>query len=66
MKLPTKKYDEFFKSPVGTLVIFVILFYLITFAVYYFYSPGPEERKQAAAELANRTQSQQIQDAVNK
>ena len=49
----------------GSLVVFVILFYVITFAVYYFYSPGPEERKQAAAELANRAQSQQIQDAVN-
>ena len=65
MKLPTKKFEEFFKSPVGTLVVFVILFYVITFAVYYFYSPGPEERKQAAAELANRAQSQQIQDVVN-
>lgn len=65
MKLPTKNIEEFFKSPVGTLVVFVILFYVMTFAVYYFYSPGPEERKQAAAELANRTQSQQIQDVVN-
>ncbi len=55
---------DFLKSPLGTMVVFVVVFYLITFAVYYFYSPGPEERRQAEMEIQNRLASQQIQDAV--
>jgi len=61
MKHPKQNLQEFFKSPLGTVVIFIVLFYIITFAVYYFYSPGPEERKQAENEIQNRLQSQQIQ-----
>lgn len=56
---------DFLKSPLGTMVVFVVVFYLITFAVYYFYSPGPEERRQAEMEIQNRLASQQIQDVVN-
>lgn len=29
-------------------LVFVVVFYAMTFAVYYFYSPGPEERNQTA------------------
>lgn len=38
------------ESPVGTVLVFVLLFYIITFAVYYFYSPGPGERMQAVTQ----------------
>lgn len=65
MKQPKQNLSEFLKSPFGTVLVFVVLFYIITFAVYFFYSPGPEERKQASMELQNRTASQQIQDVVN-
>lgn len=65
MKQPKQNFTDFFKSPLGTVIVFVVLFYLITFAVYYFYSPGPEERRQAEAELQNRMASQQIRDAVS-
>lgn len=64
MKHPTKNFQEFIKTPLGTVLVFVILFYIITFAVYYFYSPGPEERRQAELDIQNRMQSQQISDTV--
>jgi hypothetical protein len=64
MKQPKQNFMDFLKSPLGTMVVFVVVFYLITFAVYYFYSPGPEERRQAEMEIQNRLASQQIQDAV--
>lgn len=47
------------RTPLGTVLVFVVLFYIITFAVYYFYSPGPEERRQAEIELQNRGMNQQ-------
>lgn len=65
MKHPKQNFLEFLKTPLGTVLVFILLFYIVTFAVYYFYSPGPEERKQAEAELQNRMASQQIQDVVN-
>ena len=64
MKQPKQNFTSFLKTPLGTMVVFVIVFYLITFAVYYFYSPGPEERRQAEMEIQNRMASQQIQDVV--
>lgn len=42
-----KAPKHFFESPLGMVLIFVVVFYAMTFAVYYFYSPGPEERNQA-------------------
>jgi hypothetical protein len=42
-----KTPKNFFESPLGLVLIFVVVFYAMTFAVYYFYSPGPEERNQA-------------------
>ena len=65
MKQPKQNFPEFLKTPLGTLLVFVVLFYVVTFAVYYFYSPGPEERRQAEMEIQNRGYSQQLQDVVN-
>jgi hypothetical protein len=44
-----QKFAQFLKTPVGILLLFAVIFYAITFAVYYFYSPGPEERAQMQA-----------------
>ena len=60
MKQPTPNFPQFFKSPLGTVLVFLVLFYVITFAVYYFYSPGPEERRQA--ELANQQAGNNFSD----
>jgi hypothetical protein len=40
-----QKLGAFIKTPLGTILLFIALFYLMTFLVYYFYSPGPEERR---------------------
>jgi len=40
-----KKMRAFASKPVGMVALFVLLFYAMTFLVYYFYSPGPEERR---------------------
>lgn len=56
---------DFVSSPAGMVICFIVLFYALTFSVYYFYSPGPEERKQAElqkqreAELPHITQAEQ-------
>lgn len=34
-------------TPIGLFILFVLIFYVMTFTVYWFYSPGPEERRQA-------------------
>jgi flagellar biosynthesis/type III secretory pathway M-ring protein FliF/YscJ len=47
MKKTQQKVFDFFKTPAGVVVVFVVIFYVMTFLVYYFYSPGPEERRQA-------------------
>lgn len=59
MKHPKQNFTQFIKTPLGTVLVFVVLFYIITFAVYSFYSPGPEERRQAEIEIQNRGASQQ-------
>jgi flagellar biosynthesis/type III secretory pathway M-ring protein FliF/YscJ len=59
MKESKQNFVEFLKTPLGTIIIFIVLFYGITFAVYYFYSPGPEERKQAELEAQSRLSSMQ-------
>lgn len=43
-----QKIAKFIKTPLGTVLLFVLIFYVMTFLVYYFYSPGPEERLQAS------------------
>lgn len=45
-----KKLQDFFATKWGVAVAFLVLFYLMTFAVYYFYSPGPKERMKLAGE----------------
>jgi len=65
MEQPKRNFFHFLKSPLGTVLVFLVLFYAITFGVYYFYSPGPEERKQAEQEIQNRMLSQQIQTIMN-
>jgi hypothetical protein len=47
MKGAIGKTRQFMTTPVGIVILFVLIFYVMTFAVYWFYSPGPEERKQA-------------------
>lgn len=47
MKKFSHQIRAFFSTPVGVVVLFVVIFYAMTFGVYYFYSPGPEERRQA-------------------
>ncbi len=65
MKQPKQNFQDFLKSPLGTVLVFIVLFYIITFAVYYFYSPGPEERNQGQQQLQNLTASQQIQNVMS-
>ena len=36
----------------GIVILFVIIFYVMTFSIYWFYSPGPQERSQAQVETA--------------
>lgn len=43
-----KAPKKIWESPLAMVLVFVVAFYAMTFAVYYFYSPGPEERKQSA------------------
>jgi hypothetical protein len=59
MKQPKQNFQEFLKSPLGTVLVFIVLFYIITFAVYWFYSPGPEENREAMRQIQTTTQSQQ-------
>jgi hypothetical protein len=47
MKKFGRQLSAFFSTPFGVVVVFVVVFYAMTFGVYYFYSPGPEERRQA-------------------
>ncbi len=54
MKSLQKKLSGFLHTMPGMVVIFVVLFYALTYSVYYFYSPGPEERRQAALEEQQR------------
>jgi hypothetical protein len=35
---------KFLATNWGAVVVFIVLIYLMTFMVYYFYSPGPQER----------------------
>jgi|GEM_PF-6252627 len=39
-----------FQTLWGKIIIIIAVFYAITFLVYYFYSPGPEERRTANEE----------------
>jgi hypothetical protein len=55
MKDLTQKISGFVRTPIGTVLLFILIFYVMTFLVYYFYSPGPEERLQA--EKTTTTQS---------
>lgn len=41
---------KFLATKTGMVVAFVTAVYLLTFCVYYFYSPGPEERNPAKNE----------------
>ncbi len=50
MKNLKKKLRGFLQTMPGMAAIFVVLLYVLTYGVYYFYSPGPEERKQSALE----------------
>ena len=45
-----KKVIAFFSTTWGMVVLFIVIFYAMTFLVYYFYSPGPEERRMAELE----------------
>jgi len=47
MKMDVQKFKHFLATPAGIVILFVLVFYILTFAVYWFYSPGPEERRQA-------------------
>lgn len=49
MKKFGQQLRSFFSTPFGIVVLFVIIFYVMTFGVYYFYGPGPEERRQAGS-----------------
>lgn len=51
------KLKDFLHSRIGMVLVFVIVFYVVTFAVYYFYSPGPEERRQAELKKTAETVS---------
>jgi heme/copper-type cytochrome/quinol oxidase subunit 2 len=45
-----KQITAFFSTTWGMVILFVVIFYSMTFLVYYFYSPGPEERRMAEIE----------------
>ena len=51
-----KSPKKIWKSPLLVVLVFVVLFYAMTFIVYYFYGPGPEERNQAVMD-AQRQQA---------
>lgn len=59
MKETKQNSVEFFKSPLGTVLTFIVLFYTITFVVYYFYGPGPDERRQAELDAQSRLSTMQ-------
>ena len=63
MKKAKQTFEGFMTSPAGMIVAFIVLFYAITFLVYYFYSPGPEERRQAELEKTSAA-SRQIHDIM--
>ncbi|MFO0780779.1 MAG: hypothetical protein U0519_02725 [Candidatus Gracilibacteria bacterium] len=65
MKQPKQNFLDFLRSPFGTILIVVVFFYAVTFAVYYFYSPGPEERRQAEREIQNRLMTQELQSVLS-
>ena len=47
MKMTIQKFKHFIATPAGIVILFVLVFYVLTFSVYWFYGPGPEERRQA-------------------
>ncbi len=48
MKPSLRSIEKFLLSPFGLVMTFLAIFFAITFLVYYFYSPGPQEREQTA------------------
>jgi|GEM_PF-5951782 len=50
MKDAIGKIRQFMATPLGIVILFVLIFYVMTFSIYWFYSPGPEERRQAEAD----------------
>ena len=51
-------FKDFLQTPLGMIVVFMVVFYAVTFGVYYFYSPGPEERRMAREEKVKSATSQ--------
>lgn len=39
-----------FGKIVGAVIVFIVVFYVLTFLVYYFYGPGPEDQRVAGNE----------------
>jgi hypothetical protein len=51
-----QKIIKFIRTPIGGVLLFLLIFYLVTFLVYYFYGPGPEERNPLPQNTAVVTQ----------
>ena len=66
MKTSIQKFKHFLMTPAGIVILFVLVFYILTFTVYWFYSPGPEERRtaQISAQEGANTQSTAGQSAT--
>ncbi len=47
MEKLTNQLWSFLDTRAGRVVLFLIVFYALTFVVYSLYSPGPEERRRA-------------------
>lgn len=60
MKSNIQKFRHFLGTPAGIVVLFVLVFYALTFSVYWFYSPGPEERRQAQVEAQTALGSENL------
>ena len=57
MKTSIQKFRHFLGTPIGIVVLFVLIFYVLTFTVYWFYSPGPEERRTAQVAAQETSQA---------
>ena len=51
MKLSKEQLKQLTNSHWFILIATIVVFYIFTFLIYYFYSPGPEERKQAQTQV---------------
>jgi hypothetical protein len=65
MKGHANKIKQFFGTVPGIVILFILIFYVMTFSVYWFYSPGPEERNQTEAAMSTAPSSADVPHSSN-